>query len=188
VSANLKGQRLQGERSDDRSTVGTLRGWLLTIFVLGAVGTGVELLLLGHTEGAWQWGPIVLLALSLVVLGWRPVGRGATGLRLFQGTMAMFVLSSGFGLWFHYQVNREFELEMYPSLQGLDLFSESITGATPTLAPGVMLQLGLLGLAYTYRHPDFGPKAVAASPGDSNHHDHDEDEDHDDNDENNEDA
>ena len=51
-----------------------------------------------------------------------------------------------------------------------------------------MLQLGLLGLAYTYRHPDFGPKAVAASPGDSNHHDHDEDEDHDDNDENNEDA
>ena len=170
----MKGQRLQAERSDDRSTVATIRGWLLIVFVLGAVGTGVELLLLGHTEGAWQWGPIVLLAVSLGVLGANASSRGATGLRLFQGTMAMFVLSSGFGLWFHYQVNREFELEMYPSLQGLDLFSESITGATPTLAPGVMLQLGLLGLAYTYRHPDFGPKAVAASPGDSNDDDEDD--------------
>ena len=174
----MKTQRFQAERSDDRSTVGTLRRWLLAVFVLGALGTGVELLLLGHTEGVRQRGPIVLLVVSLMVLGSHASSRGATGLRLFQGTMAMFVLSSGLGLWFHYQVNREFELEMYPSLQGFDLFSESITGATPTLAPGVMLQLGLLGLAYTYRHPDFGPQVVVASPGDSNSDDDDYDDDH----------
>lgn len=169
MSANhLKSRSIRPERSNSGSTVSTLRRALLVVFVLGAAGTGVELLLLGHTEGPWQWAPIALLAASLVVLGWRVVRRGATGLRLFQATMVMCVLSGGLGLWFHYQGNREFELEMYPSLQGFDLFNESITGATPTLAPGVMLQLGLLGLAYTYRHPHLGPTAVAPSPGDAN--------------------
>ena len=31
-----------------------------------------------------------------------------------------------------------------------------VSGATPTLAPGAMVELGLLGLAYTYRHPALG--------------------------------
>jgi hypothetical protein len=42
---------------------------------------------------------------------------------------------------------------MYPSLTGFELFREAISGATPTLAPGAMLHLGLLGLLYTFRHP-----------------------------------
>ena len=62
-------------------------------------------------------------------------------------------MSGVVGLWLHYQGNTEFELEMYPSLEGLALFWEAIRGATPTLAPGTMLELGLLGLAYMYRHP-----------------------------------
>ena len=167
-ATHLKNRPIRPERSHDGSTLAALRGSVLVVFVLGVVGTGAELLLLGHTEGSWQWAPIVLLAASLVVLGWRVVRRGSTTLRLFQGTMAMFVLSGGLGLWLHYQGNREFELEMYPSLQGFDLFTESVTGATPTLAPGVMLQLGLLGLAYTYRHPHLGLTVVALSPGDAN--------------------
>ena len=81
------------------------------------------------------------------------MARGARSLRLFRGTMILFVLSGGVGLWLHYHGNAEFELEMYPSLKGAELFWESVTGATPTLAPGTMLELGLLGLAYTFRHP-----------------------------------
>jgi hypothetical protein len=38
-------------------------------------------------------------------------------------------------------------------MKGLELFWEAMKGATPSLAPGVMAQLGLLGLACTYRHP-----------------------------------
>ena len=33
--------------------------------------------------------------------------------------MGAFVVSGVVGLWLHYQGNAEFELEMYPSLQGL---------------------------------------------------------------------
>jgi hypothetical protein len=47
----------------------------------------------------------------------------------------------------------EFELETYPSISGLALFKEAMMGATPALAPGTMIELGLIGLAYTYRHP-----------------------------------
>jgi hypothetical protein len=53
----------------------------------------------------------------------------------------------------HYQGNMEFELETYPSISGLALFKEAMMGATPALAPGTMIELGLIGLAYTYRHP-----------------------------------
>ncbi len=141
--------------SDTRSgaTTAAIHRFLLILFVIGAAGTGTELLLLGHTEDLWQWAPLVLLAGSLVTLGWRVVARGARSLRVFQGTMILFVLSGVVGLWLHYHGNAEFELEMYPALQGLELFRESLTGATPALAPGTMLELGLLGLAYTFRHP-----------------------------------
>lgn len=140
---------------DTRSegTTAPIRRFLLILFVIGVVGTGTELLLLGHTEDLWQWTPLVLLAAGLVTVGWRVVARGARSLRVFRATMILFVLSGGVGLWLHYHGNAEFEREMYPSLQGVDLFWESITGATPTLAPGTMLGLGLLGLVYTYRDP-----------------------------------
>ncbi len=135
------------------AALATIRRILLILFLIGVVGTGLELLLLDHTEDLWQWAPLVLMALSLVTLGWRLADRGAASLRLFQSTMVLFALSGVVGLWLHYQGNVEFELEMYPSMQGLELFRESVTGATPTLAPGAMLELGLLGLAYAYRHP-----------------------------------
>ena len=141
--------------SDTRSgaTTTVFRGCLLVLFLIGVVGTGAELLLLGHTEDLWQWVPLVLMAASLVTLGWRVVDRGVRSLRVFRGMTILFVLSGVVGLWLHYHGNVEFELEMYPGLHGFELFRESVTGATPTLAPGTMLELGLLGLLYTYRHP-----------------------------------
>jgi hypothetical protein len=64
----------------------------------------------------------------------------------------------------HYHGNEEFELEMYPSLSGMQLVSETLTGATPVLAPGSMALLGVVGLASTYRHPVLrGPVRVASS-------------------------
>ena len=135
-------------------TLAMLRRFLLALFVIGVVGTGLELVLLGHTEDLWQLSPVFLIVLSLIELGWCVRARRSVCLRWFQATMLLFVLSGVVGLWLHYEGNVEFEREMYPSLGGFELFLESLSGATPTLAPGTMLELGLLGLAYTYRHPD----------------------------------
>jgi hypothetical protein len=134
-------------------TINRLRGFLLALFIFGLLGAGGELLLLGHTEDFRQWIPLLLMSLSLIVLGWRAFDRRRASLRIFQIIMLLFVASGFVGMFLHYRANVEFELEMYPAMQGLELFWKAIKGATPpTLAPGAMIQLGLLGLAYTYRY------------------------------------
>ncbi len=128
----------------------------MAILLMGLLGTGVELLLLEHTEGFWQWVPLFLIAIGVIVSCWAVLYPGRRNIRVLQGTMILFLLSGLVGFILHYQGNTEFELEMYPSLKGMELFWEAIQGATPTLAPGTMIQLGLLGLVYTHRHPQLG--------------------------------
>ena len=130
-----------------------MRRCILLIFVLGTIGLGTELLLLGHFEEWRQQVPLVLLALGLILLAARMLYRGAITLRLFRLTMLAFVLGGMVGLWFHLSANMEFELEMYPTLSGLKLLSKALGGAMPALAPGALVQLGLVGFLYTYQHP-----------------------------------
>ena len=152
------------KRLAEGATLAVIRRFVLILFLVGVVGTGIELLLLGHTEDVWQWAPLVLMVASLIILVWRATHTGSASLRAFQGTMVMFVLTGALGLWLHYDGNAAFEREMYSSIQGLDLFWEAVTGATPTLAPGTILELGLLGLVYTYRHPDIQQRATSSAP------------------------
>ena len=128
---------------------------LLIILALGLLGTGVELLLLGHTEDVWQWVPLILLAAGLIIIGIWVRRRRRWSLRAFQATMLLCVVAGPVGMWQHYTGNVEFELEMTPAMSGLELFGEAMTGAMPALAPGAMVQLGLLGLLYAFRHPAF---------------------------------
>ena len=77
--------------------------------------------------------------------------------------MVLCMTSGLVGLLLHYKGNVEFELEMYPDLSGWKLFKDSMMGATPALAPGAMLQIGLVGLAWTFRHPAFKSRSDAQS-------------------------
>ena len=92
------------------TTLGTIRWFLMGILLMGLLGTGVELLLLGHTEGFWQWVPLLLIAIGLFVISWGLLYPGRRNIRLLQGTMFLFVLSGLVGLILHYQGNAEFEL------------------------------------------------------------------------------
>jgi len=132
---------------------GPLRRMLLALVLLGAVGLLTELGLLEHFDSATQWIPLALLAMVVgaVVAVYVHGGRGTV--RFFQGVMVLCVVTGAVGVWLHYRGNVEFELEREGSLRGLRLFWEAIRGATPALAPGALSQLGLLGLAYTFRHP-----------------------------------
>lgn len=130
-----------------------MRALVLAVFLLGLLGTGIELLFLGHTAGLEQLVPIVLFVMSLFVLAWHALDRKWASLKAFQVTMLLFVAGGILGTALHYRANQAVELEADPKMQGMELLSKTMTGAAPSLAPGAMIQLGLLGLIYTFRHP-----------------------------------
>ena len=136
---------------------------LLAILGLGLAGTGAELILLEHYGDGWQMVPLALIGSGLAVLLWHGVTRGAASVIALQVVMALFLVSGIAGMLLHHKANAEFEQEMDPSLGGLALWKEALSGATPALAPGTMIQLGLIGLVFTYKHPRLDA-ADAAKP------------------------
>lgn len=130
-----------------------VRTAVLATLLLGMVGTSIELILLEHTEDVWQQIPLWLLGLGLIAVLVTSILRRPASLHFLRAVMAAFIASGLVGTWWHYEGNVAFELEMYPSRQGWELFREALAGATPTLAAGTMLILGLLGLIYTVGHP-----------------------------------
>ena len=133
--------------------VGKLRGFLLGLLFLGIVGSAAELVLLKHWVVTWQLVPFFAMGLGLVTGLASTLKPAKETLRLHQFVMLIFIAAGLIGIYLHFATNMEFELELDPSIHGFRLFWNSLKGATPTLAPGLMAQLGLLGLAYTYRHP-----------------------------------
>lgn len=131
---------------------------LLAILLLGMAGVSLELWLMAHTEDVYQLIPLYLAAagsLTSVIVATRP---SIGSVRLFQAVMALFVVSGVVGMVLHFQVNIEFQKEMDAALSGLALFEKAILAKSPpALAPGTMIQLGLIGLAYTFRHPALAP-------------------------------
>ena len=127
---------------------------MLWVLVFGLVGTVTELLLLKHYEDPSQWLPLVLIALTLAIVGWHVARPGAVTVRALQAAMTLFLLAGIAGVALHAQGAAAFQWETNPKQPGCDVFAKVMRAqAPPVLAPGVMLQLGLIGLVYTYRHP-----------------------------------
>lgn len=136
-----------------------LRYFLLSILVLGLLGTGAELLLLDHMEEFVQWAPLALIGLSLAAIGWSLLTGANASVKLIQALMAACIVAGCAGVYFHYQGSVEFKLESNRTLAGWELFWAAIRSkAPPALAPGVMIQLGLIGLAWAKIHQAEGDK------------------------------
>jgi hypothetical protein len=141
--------------SQRQDTIERFRSILLALITFGAAGTEVELLLLGHIGPPFQLVPVALIAIALVVIAWHYAAPGPSSIGTFRLLMGLFVIAGTVGIGIHFWSNVQFELEMYPNIEGWELFTKAISGAMPALAPGSMIQLGLLGLLYAFRHPAF---------------------------------
>ena len=140
--------------TESAATLGSLRRVLLAILLLGMAGTTVELLLLQHDEDVQQLIPLLLIGAGYAVIAWNGVTRSRLSITVLQLVMVLFIASGLLGMVFHYQANAEFQLEMEPALSGANFWWKVLQAKTPpALAPGMMAQLGLIGLAYAYRHP-----------------------------------
>src|SRR5712671_5893134 len=136
------------------NTLSVIRRCLFGVLALGLVGTGIELVLLEHYETAVQFVPLVSVALALAVLVWHKVKGDALSIRVLQAMMVLFVIAGIAGAGFHFRGAAEFQLEIDPSQSRWTIFKKVMRAkAPPVLAPGLMIQLGLVGLVYAYRHP-----------------------------------
>ena len=135
-------------------TLSTIRRWLLALLLFGLVGTIVELLLLEHYEEGLQFAPLVLIGTAVAVIAWHGARPNPRNLRALQTLMVLFVLAGGLGVVLHFRGAAAFQLEMDKSQHGWELFQKAMRAKDPpVLAPGLMMQLGLIGLVYSYRHP-----------------------------------
>ena len=134
----------------------TVRRWLAIVLLIGLIGTEAELLLLKHFDGFWQLVPVTAIGVATVILAWYAVGASRASIRAVQAVMILFVVAGMVGTIQHFRGNIEHERESDPSVSGMELYRRSMMGSTPALAPGAMIQLGLIGLLLTYRHPRLG--------------------------------
>ena len=124
---------------------------MLVVLMFGMTGLLAELALNAHYEDPIQWLPLALLATAIFVIALDlAVGRSWTQL-LIQVTMVLVIAAGLLGVYFHFQGSRQFQLEMDPQMRGASLVWHVLRAKSPpTLAPGSMMQLGILGLGYAY--------------------------------------
>jgi len=142
------------ESSRARDPAAGIRLILLAALALGIAGTAIELVLINHLEDWQQWIPLVALAASALTIAWSVARRSALAVRAVQVCMLGLIAAGLVGVGLHLSESLEFQEELTPSLSRVELLRKAL-GATapPALAPASLAQLGLVGLAYTFRHP-----------------------------------
>ena len=140
----------------ESETLAAIRRLLLGALAVGVLGTSGELILLRHIDKPAQWIPLVLLGAGVPILIWHTAAPSAVTVRVLQGLMVGFIALGVVGVGLHYDGNVEFERELHPDEQGWTFIRKTVAGATPVLAQGSMVLLGLVGLAHAYHHPSRG--------------------------------
>lgn len=113
----------------------------------------VELALSGHTDGLLQWIPFGISGLAVISLITWHFKPSRWTLRAVRTVMLASCIACIWGSIEHFKHNLEFELEIRPNAGWTDVIVETISGASPLLAPGILFLAGILALAALYKVP-----------------------------------
>lgn len=130
-----------------------LRLFLLGLAAFLCLGTIVELIFQEHYKEPLQFVPLLFCAVALVLIALvilRPTRAAIAALRIVMG---VGILVSLVGVYEHIEQNMGFVLEIKPNTPMLDAFLESLRGAAPLLAPGILAIIGVIAIAGTCAHP-----------------------------------
>jgi hypothetical protein len=134
-----------------------LRGVRLLILVAisaALIVTEAELLFVGHTGGNnGQVIAVVLVGLGLITVTCHAILRNTPSIVVFRFTMYLFLIFGIDGFLTHYHWAVQAALKSQPTLVGMPLLYATLSGKIPLLAPGMLIEIGLLGLIYTFQHP-----------------------------------
>jgi peptidoglycan/LPS O-acetylase OafA/YrhL len=129
----------------------TIRRVVLGVLLLGMTGLLIELFLLAHYEDFKQWIPLAVLAAGIGALALELVHRRVWTLAVVRTIMAVLIFIGLLGVYFHFMGSREFQLEMDPTMSTTSLVWHVLRAKSPpTLSPGTLVQMGILGLGYAY--------------------------------------
>ena len=126
----------------------SMKKLVIVAILFMALGTGLELYLLGHYEDAMQLIPLVSILLVLLTFTILLFRRSKVLMFVYQLLLVVSALSGLVGTFLHLKANVEFESEMKPTADSWTIFVESLSGALPALAPGSMLLFALIGYLY----------------------------------------
>ncbi len=126
----------------------SVKRFIIAALLLMMIGTAMELYLLDHYEDTLQLIPMLCIAASILMVIVLYFRRTNFTYGVFKLVMGLTAMSGVYGAFLHLRANYEFEQEMKPGLKGWDLFLESLSGALPSLAPGSMIVLALIGYSY----------------------------------------
>lgn len=130
-----------------------LRRFLLGLTTFMFAGTVGELLLQEHYNETLQLIPFGLCALGLVALIAAQVRPNRTTLLALRGAMALVAAGGLLGMWLHLSGNYAFEAEIRPNAAFGELILDTLRGANPLLAPGILVFASVIAAAATYYHP-----------------------------------
>ena len=132
----------------------TLRRLLLWLLLFGLGGVTTELILLGHYDGTRMLVPFLAIAVAAAGATTRLARPSPRSVRWLRASMVPMMAAGATGAYLHYLGGVEFQADMDPTLSRWQLFWKVLhMQAPPMLAPGVLVQFGLLGLVSTYRDP-----------------------------------
>lgn len=129
------------------------RTFLLLVAAFSCVVTVVELWLEEHTGSPPQLIPFVLCVLGAAATIVALVRPQRFTVKLLRTVMAAMLFGSLFGLFEHVEHNLEFAREIRPNATASVLLMDTLHGANPLLAPGILALAAVLALAATYYHP-----------------------------------
>lgn len=113
------------------------------IILIMISGLLLELIFIGHYENFWQNLPLTLLFVSFISILFL---KKIKWIYVLNSIFLAVIIVGFLGVFLHLKNNYEFEMELNARLSSWQLFTRSLTGALPVLAPGSLVPLGLLGL------------------------------------------
>jgi len=146
------------EPMDSQTALSRLRTFLLAMAIFLFAGTVVELIFQEHTGEPQQIIPFILSGLGIAALAAVLIHPRHYTLVALRGSMLLVVLGSAVGLFIHLSANLGFAQEIQPNATSAQLITETLHGAVPILAPGMLAVAALLAIAATYQHPELGKK------------------------------
>ncbi len=137
------------------------RIFLLLIAGVSCVLAIVELWAEEHTGNVVQLIPFVLCGLGALAIAAALIRPQRAILKSLRIVMAAMLVGSLFGLFEHFEHNLEFAREIRPNAASSVLLMDTLHGANPLLAPGILALAAVLAIAATYYHPTLQAQEAA---------------------------